>query len=306
MKKQLETWFDAALSRSPAQPIFHWWASRRLTVLAYHGIDNPDCFEQQLDYLVKHMYPISKDEILAAIAGRRGLPKHAVLITFDDGHRSLFDLAMPMLRDRGLPAIAFVVAGLLDTDRPYWWIEVEELTRRGGTANGFPHLGPKPFAQALKDIPDQQRLKVIAELRQTAPETTLSIPQLRRQELSILESAGISIGNHSLTHPCLPRCPTDKIVTELAQAHEHLTAALGYPPQVFSYPNGDADERVSQTLLALGYKAAFLFDHRISLLPPPDPLRISRLRVNSDTSLDRFQIIISGLHPTLRHGLNKG
>jgi hypothetical protein len=28
-------------------------------------------------------------------------------------------------------------------------------------------------------------------------------------------------------------------------------------------------------------------------------MRLSRLRVNSDTGLDRFALILSGLHPTL-------
>jgi hypothetical protein len=44
---------------------------------------------------------------------------------------------------------------------------------------------------------------------------------------------------------------------------------------------------------------AFLFDHRLAPLPLREPLRISRLRVNSDTSTDRFRIILSGLHPTV-------
>jgi peptidoglycan/xylan/chitin deacetylase (PgdA/CDA1 family) len=251
------------------------------------------------------MHPVSKDEVLAAIAGRQGLPQKAVMITFDDGYRSVFDFAMPMLRDRGIPAIAFVVAGLLDSDTPYWWVEAEELVRQGGTANGFSGLKPEVFARALKDIPNEQRLTTLAELRQSVPGIRVTIPQLRGHELSILESAGVSIGNHSLTHPCLPRCSTDKIESELTQAHEHLSAALGYAPQVFSYPNGDADERVAQTLLTLGYKAAFLFDHHITPLPPPDPLRISRLRVNSDSSLDRFRIISSGLHSALHHAQGK-
>lgn len=306
LKSKLETWFDAALSRSPAQPVFHWRASRQLTVLAYHGIDDPDRFEQHLDYLLRRMCPVSKEEALAAIAGQRGLPKRAVLITFDDGHRSLLDLAMPLLRDRGLPAIVFVIAGLLDTNIPYWWVEAKELVRRGGTANGFPQLDPDAFTQVLKNVTNKQRLVALAELRQTVSGTRLATPQLRCRELTVLESAGVSVGNHSFTHPCLPNCSTGEIVNELSQAHEVLSAALGHAPQVFSYPNGDEDERVSEILLTMGYRAAFLFDHRISPFPPPEPLRISRLRVNSDTSLDRFRIIVSGLHPALHHGRGRG
>ena len=34
-------------------------------------------------------------------------------MTFDDGHRDVLDVAMPMLRERGIPAVAFAVAGLI-------------------------------------------------------------------------------------------------------------------------------------------------------------------------------------------------
>ena len=39
----------------------------------------------------------------------------------------------------------------------------------------------------------------------------------------------------------------------------------------------------------------------VNLAAPGHPLRLSRVRVNSDTSLDRFAIILSGLHPALHH-----
>jgi hypothetical protein len=46
---------------------------------------------------------------------------------------------------------------------------------------------------------------------------------------------------------------------------------------------------------------AFLFDHRVNPATPGHPLRISRVRVNDHTSLDRFAVIVSGLHPALHH-----
>jgi hypothetical protein len=48
----------------------------------------------------------------------------------------------------------------------------------------------------------------------------------------------------------------------------------------------------------LCYSAAFLFDHRHAR-PGSHALRISRLRVNSTTSIDRFAAILSGLHPAV-------
>jgi hypothetical protein len=41
-------------------------------------------------------------------------------------------------------------------------------------------------------------------------------------------------------------------------------------------------------------------------VPAANPLRLSRLRVNSDTSLDRFDTVITGLHPALHHARGRG
>jgi peptidoglycan/xylan/chitin deacetylase (PgdA/CDA1 family) len=289
------------LRRSPAQLAFRRLAARRLTVLAYHGVDDPESFRRQLDHLVATARPVSLEEVVAAVARRRRLPPRAVLVTFDDGHRSVLDAGLPLLRERGIPAVAFVVAGLLDTETPFWWTEVEQLLARGGRTTTDGGLAPSVLVARLKAAPDAERLAAIAELRRTASGPAPPAPQLRRDELPLLEAAGIAVENHTWSHPCLPRCDDRKAAAEAHDAHRALRDALGREPRAFAYPNGDWDERTERALAAAGYAAGFLFDHRVNRAAPGHPLRLSRVRVNSDTSLDRFAIILSGLHPALHH-----
>lgn len=296
---QLRTSLEFLLRWSPVQIAFMLQAVRRLTVLAYHGIDDPASFRRQLGYLARTMRPVSLEDLLTAMYGGRSLPARAVLLTFDDGHRSLLEAGLPLLRERGFPAVAFVVPGVLDTDQPFWWTETEQLLAQGGRSARFPDLGPAAMVSRLKRVPDAERLEVIDELRATASGPPPRTPQLRRAELPLLESAGITVGNHSVTHPCLPNCDDDKAVAEVTEAHRLLRDALGREPTTFAYPNGDWDQRAEQALADAGYETAFLFDHRASPPTPRHPLRISRLRVNSTTSLGRFAMIVSGLHPAL-------
>jgi peptidoglycan/xylan/chitin deacetylase (PgdA/CDA1 family) len=284
---------------SPLQVAFMLQAVRRLTVLAYHGIDDPVCFRRQLGYLARTMRPVSVEDMLGAMHGGRSLPDRAVLLTFDDGHRSLLETGLPLLRERGFPAVAFVVPGVLDSDRPFWWTETERLVRQGARSGRLPGLDPAAMVRRLKQLPDGERLEVIAELRDTAEGPPPRTPQLRRDELPLLESAGIMVGNHTVTHPCLPRCDAGKAVAEVSEAHRLLADALGHEPRTFAYPNGDWDPRAEEALAGAGYEAAFLFDHRANPAMPRHPLRISRLRVNSTTNLGRFATIVSGLHPAL-------
>jgi peptidoglycan/xylan/chitin deacetylase (PgdA/CDA1 family) len=301
MKARPRSRLDTALRWSPAQLLFRVRAARHLTVLAYHGIDDPDRFQQQLRYLVRTTRPVSLEQVAAAVAGTGTLPERATLLTFDDGARSLVESGLPLLRERGLPAVAFVVAGLLDSDRPFWWTEVERLAGDGGRVQGLAGLAPAGLVRRLKQLPDGERLAAIEELRRTAAAPAPPTPQLRRAELARLESAGVAVGNHTLTHPILPRCDDGKLETEVAGAHRALGDALGHPPATFAYPNGDWDARAERLLATLGYATAFLFDHRVSPRRPDHRLRISRVRVNSDTGLDRFAAIVSGLHPAVHH-----
>jgi peptidoglycan/xylan/chitin deacetylase (PgdA/CDA1 family) len=301
----LKIGFEAILRRSPAQPIFLWRAGRRLTVLAYHGIDAPDLFERHLDHLCRKSSPISLDDLLAFLSGGRGLPERAVLITFDDGHPSVHSVARPLLRERGLPGVAFVVAGLIGTDQPFWWEEVEHLVALGGSAGHMAWRSAGDLVARLKRAPDQHRLEVLERLRASARGPAPVTKQLTVAQLRELEADGIMVGNHSLTHACLDTCSMEKTTREVFESHRILSMALGHPPSSFAYPNGNWSADVRDLVRKAGYRVAFAFDHRSSQIPPPDPLTISRVRVNSTTSLDRLALILSGIHPALHRLLGR-
>lgn len=100
-----------------------------LLVLSYHDIrddvapkGDPDPFAvstrnfaMHLDWLRAHGYvPVSAQAVREARAGRRSLPDKAVLITFDDGLRSTYTHAYPLLRSYGYPALVAVVTSWMD------------------------------------------------------------------------------------------------------------------------------------------------------------------------------------------------
>jgi peptidoglycan/xylan/chitin deacetylase (PgdA/CDA1 family) len=96
-------------------------------VLAYHAIADlpagdplhpysvpPREFEAQLDTLRRRRYRfVDLDAVLALLTQRVQARGPGVLLTFDDCYEDLSTQAVPLLVERGIPAVAFAVAGRL-------------------------------------------------------------------------------------------------------------------------------------------------------------------------------------------------
>lgn len=101
--------------------------SPRFSVLAYHAIADleedpaigrfsvpPARFAEHLDFLRARGWTfVDLDTVLDALGGEKPLPRRALLLTFDDAYDDLLADAAPILVARGIPAVAFAVAGQL-------------------------------------------------------------------------------------------------------------------------------------------------------------------------------------------------
>lgn len=285
---------DKVLRFSPGQAISSRRAEARLTVLAYHGIENADQFERQLDYLDSRTTFVSLDQVIDHIRTATDLPHRSVLVTFDDGDPTVLTVAAPELYRRGIPGVAFVIPGYLDTDRPFWWEEVTMLLTMDSDASSAATV-----VREMKHLSNEGRLAAIEAIRESHDGAHLVRDQLASHDLPRLEELGVEIGSHTYTHPILPNCAPDVVEDEIVSAHRALETHVGHSIRAFAYPNGDHDPIVVDAVRSCGYEVAFSFDHALEDLPVHDPLLVSRVRVSSTTSIDRLSIIVSGLHPWL-------
>ncbi len=96
----------------------------QVPVLLYHhlvpaadgrnsAIISIDEFKEQMAWLSKHGYTAIRVEDLDAwLKGEAPLPPRPVLITFDDGYRSTYEHAYPILRHYGMRAAIFMITSL--------------------------------------------------------------------------------------------------------------------------------------------------------------------------------------------------
>ena len=116
----------------------------RVRVLTYHrfgdGGRDPfsvgrEDFEAQMEYIAKQRLAVSLDQFLAYLDGEIFLPDGSVLITSDDGFKSVHDIMLPVLKKFDLPGVAFVSPGFIDTapenasERYMTWDELADLPK---------------------------------------------------------------------------------------------------------------------------------------------------------------------------------
>jgi peptidoglycan/xylan/chitin deacetylase (PgdA/CDA1 family) len=97
---------------------------RNLTILLYHEVGElpvgkdpyglavtPGAFRRQMALLARGGYHVvDLGHVVRAIEAGEALPRRSVAITFDDGMKSTFEAAFPVLRAFGFPATVFLVA----------------------------------------------------------------------------------------------------------------------------------------------------------------------------------------------------
>ena len=89
--------------------------------------------------IVKHAHPIGLELWLDALEGQTSLPDRAVLVTFDDGYRSVSTLGKPILEKFDVPAVVFVSTEAVRA-RTFFWHDAVALAEGEQTVEAWKSL----------------------------------------------------------------------------------------------------------------------------------------------------------------------
>ncbi len=280
----------------------------RLRIVAYHDVPDPAALRLHLQHIAEHFQIVSGSQVQHASTTGARLPRRSIWVTFDDGYPAVFEHAQPLLEEHGLTATVYVCPGLVDTTQPFWWDVAREAARHGLAAEiDGAHVPPGQIEGALKRCADTSRRSTIAALEERLEAETGPRPSRRQASTAHLQgwlAAGHEVGNHTWDHPCLDRCSDEEQRRQIGSAHRWLDEALGTSVTTFAYPNGNWAPRAETELQELGYRTAVGFDHRLASRHN-HPLRLSRLRLDTDAPPARARAVIAGTHPTLMAGRDR-
>ncbi len=287
--------------------------SPALTILNYHrvvepeqavGLDSrmvsatPDGFEWQMAFLQKHFSLLTPEELALRLSQGHDLPSNAALVTFDDGYRDNFRVAYPILQRRGIPAVVFLITGLIGTNERMWWDEVAALVSSTRVARlAFPGAGELYFRNSvernqsrerlrglLKSQPEDRRQSTMKllhdELDGQAVQAQTERLFLTWDEVREMRWGGVAFGAHTHTHPILTHMTEERAAWEVAVSRQIVERELGQRVPWFAYPNGrrgDFNLQTRRMLEGMGFDFALTLMHGTN--PPKDMDRLALRRI---------------------------
>ncbi len=118
-----------------------------IPILCYHRFGSrpsqlavtPAAFEAQMDYLARngyHVIPLSR--VTGFLERGEPIPRKSVVLTIDDGFRSTYEVAFPILRKYGFNATVFLYSDFVGAPDALTWPQMKEM-EASGLVNIQPH-----------------------------------------------------------------------------------------------------------------------------------------------------------------------
>jgi peptidoglycan/xylan/chitin deacetylase (PgdA/CDA1 family) len=299
------------------------WARRGTTViLTYHrvlekmdtALDSSQpgmvvtvsTFERHLDFLERHFELTPLGALLDdERPGRRGRRPRCV-ITFDDGWRDNHELALPVLRRRGVPATIFLTTDFIGTERAFWHTELIHVLRHGELApllrdaralaaypaavrealRRYAERGPGAGADDVDPVVETVKATCEEPVIHELVETLARGAGLRRplcpgrrffldwDQVREMAASGFEVGSHGCSHRIMTRLSARDAAEELDRSKAEIERQVGRPVRHFAFPNEDASEALVRAVARAGYETACVGDYGAGA--PPAGLRTVR------------------------------
>jgi peptidoglycan/xylan/chitin deacetylase (PgdA/CDA1 family) len=250
---------------------------KRATILLFHDI-TVETAEQTFKYLTKKYNLISLDDYLNFRLQKsfNKLPSKVAIITFDDGFKQNYEL-LPIIEKYSIPVTIFLCAGLVNTNRHFWFEE---------------NNSPYPFG-ILEKKGNEEKLKILAKSG-FEQEKEYQNPQVLSKKQIIEMKETVSFQSHGLFHPCLPNCSDGVSRDEIARSKQILENEYGLEINAFAYPNGDYSQREIKYLKEAGYTCALTVDFGFNT-SSTNPFRLKRICVNDADDFNELIVKASGI-----------
>lgn len=285
----------------------------------------------QLETLGRAFEFVSRDDVLRAVRAGSALPERSCLVTFDDGLRSQFELALPVLERLGVPGLFFVPGRPLAERRALYVHRIHRLRELVPDGELAELLEARSLAVSTEaatvhyayDTPEAARVKYLlnvalplgereavlaeasahVELDEEALCDELYMPAEQVRELEVKHAA---VGAHSFAHEPLALLDADTLRRDLEASSAVLERVTGRRPAAISYPHGSLEAvtpEVAQAAAEAGFAVGFTMERALNR-SVEQPLLLARVDANDAPGGTRPLFHLDGPEPRVRPGMS--
>ena len=255
-------------------PLGKFYTKNKLTIFCYHDISNepskfsfkhdlnvqPNIFDYQIDFINRNFNVISPDNLLA-----NKIPKHAALITFDDGFKSYFTTAVPILEKYNSPSIIFLNMAPIKGEI-FWSGLITYLSEKSTDFYQYINyssklnLNEKPlYLHCSREIINSY-LKIKNKTYKREVEKFVGDFATQQDLESVSSNQLVFFGNHLYNHD-VPLLLSDKELLESYSKNENELKKYPNSRNMFAFPFGQPDtcfsKRQIELLIKSGAKKVF-------------------------------------------------
>ena len=175
-----------------------------------------------------------------------------VLITFDDGYYNNH-LALPVLRQFGVPATFFISTHHVQTGEAFWW----DVVYRGRQRQPLPPGARQAEHALLRRLRHPEiRQYLLAHFGPAAlqPVGDLDRPFTPTELAAFARAPEVVLGNHTAHHAVLTNYAPPAAAQELAAGQQYLAQLTGTVPSAVAYPHGNTSPAVVAAALGAGLR----------------------------------------------------
>ncbi|MEM9172438.1 MAG: polysaccharide deacetylase family protein [Pseudomonadota bacterium] len=334
MRRLARKIFYALLHYSGLNRYWRFRHRNHLTVLFIHGVkpdtgfDSPEPgrwqlsdaqLDKQLAYLVQRYEFVTPDEALLVLEGKKHTEKPAALFTIDDGYKSAYELAFPVLQRYNVPGIVFMATGRLEDNLPYWWdrldyallntdasvaslrladrdlpVEMQTRQQRADSARRVTRMSRSLFSEEPKRLAALQALIEEYERADLMPALKQWCGVMDADDLRAAQADGLMIGSHTVNHYRLGSLTAELRRHELDASKAHLESLLNTPIDYLCFPEGSASQKAAKAAQDSGYKAAFVAAYGLNA-PGANRYLLKRVHLPAAASNAELAVLCSGL-----------
>lgn len=260
-------------------------------ILIYHGIDlsgqteinsrfiSVAEFEKHLNWLKNSCEVVSLEDYFKGV---RHPDKLTVAITFDDGYKNNFTLALPLLQQYQLPATFFVTTSPLEGLNILWpdlldmagfYLNVELVYKdekfKYSRHKGYISITNGSNLKSLLMKADLNSIRTFIRnhhflLKEIQSEDCKLYWELMNEdELNAAsKSPYITLGSHSVVHSSMTKITSAEAREELVNSRAKLMGISGLPVTSFAFPFGDYTPELVEMAISVGYEQVACVDYR--------------------------------------------